>query len=135
MKIKNNLTHIIYKYKDDKFSWGKLDCCLFSAKVIEEYTSRDLPYWREVNYSNRLQAMKIIKRLGCNTLLDLPKLVLGTNKKPISQVKLGELVYYIEETGEGIFGICNGAQSYFLNKEVGLVTRKTEDCIYSWSID
>jgi len=66
---------------------------------------------------------------------DVPGIFLGVSKKDISEVKLGEPVYYIKECGEGILGICNGAQAYFLSKDDGLITRKIEDCIYCWSIN
>jgi len=132
----NNLTDIIYKYKDSKFSWKNFDCCIFTVNVIQEYTNRNLPYWEDaIGYTTYSGAMKALKNLGCKTLVELPEIILGTPKKPISEVKLGEPVYYINEEGEGILGICNGAQAYFIAKGDGLVTRKIEDCLYCWSID
>lgn len=131
-----NLTDIIYKYENSKFNWNNLDCCIFTVSIIEEYTGKELPYWRDViNYSSFKGAMKALKELGCETLVDLPEVILGGPQKPISEVKLGEPVYYINEEGEGILGICNGAQAYFLKKDNGLVTRRIEDCLYCWSID
>jgi len=132
----NNLTNIIYQYKNLDFSWGQFDCCIFVASIVEEYTGKNLPYWKEIlNYKNFKGAMKTLKKLNCNKLEDLPELILGTSKKDISEVKLGEPVYYINEQNEGILGVCNGVRSYFLQVGGGLTARNTEDCLYCWSID
>lgn len=68
-------------------------------------------------------------------LKDLPELILKTPRLPISEVKLGYPVYYVNEEGEGVLGICNGAQAYFLRKGDGLVTKRVEECLYCWSIN
>jgi hypothetical protein len=132
----NNLTNILQKYKDSTFSWGKLDCCIFTVKVVEEYTGKTLPFWREVTfYKGYRESKKALKKLGCKDLVDLPSIILNTPKKPISAVKHGEPVYYINEEGEGILGICNGVRAYFLIKGGGLTTRNVKECLYCWSID
>lgn len=130
------LTDIIYQYKDKQFTWGVYDCCVFVATCVEQYTGKELPKWKEVvNYKNKNGAMKALRKLGCKKLSDLPQIILDTPKIPISKVKTGYPVYYVNEEGEGILGICNGAQSYFINREKGLATRRTEECLYCWSID
>ena len=132
----NTLTDIIYKYKDTKFSWQGIDCCIFTVKVVEEFTNRTLPFWRDViQYTNYEGAMKALNKLDCKDLVDLPSIILNTPKKNISQVKHGEPVYYINQNGIGILGICNGVRAYFLQKNGGLTTRPINDCEYCWSID
>ena len=76
-----------------------------------------------------------LKVLGCNSVKDLPDIILGTNKKPISEAKLGDPVYYINEKGEGILGVCNGARAYFLQDKEGLTARLMKDCEFCWSIN
>lgn len=134
--MKKDLTAIIYKYKGSKFSWGKIDCCVFTASVVEEFTGRDLPYWKDIlNYTNLKESMKTLKKLKCEKLEDLPSVILNTEKKDISEVKLGEPVYCINEDGIGMLGICNGVRAYFLQTGGGLTARPIEDCLYSWSIN
>ncbi len=134
--MKKTLTDIIYQYKNSEFSWEKFDCCIFTVRVIEEYTNKTLPYWRDViSYKDALGAKKALKKLGCKDLKDLPNKILGTQIKPISEVKLGEPVYYINENGDGIMGVCNGKRSYFLQWGGGLTARDTKDCLYCWSIN
>jgi hypothetical protein len=129
-----NMTNIIYKYKHNDFSWGELDCCIFTASVIEEFTGRDLPYWKDVlNYTDKKSAVKTLRKLGCNELQDLPTIILNKPKQPISEVKHGDAVYYINEDGTGILGVCNGVRAYFLQLGGGLTTRPVTDCSYCWS--
>lgn len=130
-----NLTDIIYQYKNEKFMWGEVDCCIFTASIVEEYTGRTLPHWRNVlQYQSAKGATKALKKLGCKTVLDLPSLILNTPQKDISEVKVGEPVYYIrKKDGRGLLGICNGVRAYFITKE-GLTARNIDDCEYCWSI-
>ena len=128
------ITKIINKYKDTKFIWGELDCCIFSISILEEYNNVVFPLWRDVlDYKNHNEALLALKKLGCNTLEDLPSIILGTPRKEIIDVKHGDAVYYINEDGIGIFGICNGIRAYFLQKNGGLTARSIFDCKYAWS--
>lgn len=129
------LTDIIYDYKNTEFSWGDIDCCTFTFSVIGEFTGKKFPEWKVVTYNDKLGAVKALRKLGCNNLKDLPDTILKTEKKDISKVKLGEPVYYINEDGDGILGICNGKRAYFLQYGGGLTARNVEDCKYCWSID
>jgi hypothetical protein len=134
--MKKSLTDIIYKYKGKEFCWGQLDCCIFTASVVEEFTGRSLPFWRDVlHYNDYKKAMIVLKNLGCESVLDLPSIILSTPKKDISEVKLGEPVYYIDNKGRGLLGICNGAQAYFVTEGGTLTTRPINACDYCWSID
>lgn len=130
------MTDIIYQYEDIQFSWEGVDCCKFAVEVVEEFTGRILPLWREViQYNNYRGAMKALKKLGCKDLIDLPSIILNTPKKEIETVKLGEPVYYTNEDGIAILGICNGVRAYFLQQGGGLTTRPIKDCTYCWSIN
>lgn len=79
--------------------------------------------------------MKALRKLGCKDLVDLPSIILNTAKKEIKKVKHGEPVYFINEDGTGILGVCNGVRAYFLQQGGGLTARPIKDCIYCWSIN
>ena len=65
MKGIKNLTDIIYQYEDATFSWGEFDCCIFTASIVEEFTGRSLPHWRNVlQYPGPKGAAKALKKLG-----------------------------------------------------------------------
>ena len=113
-----DLTSIIYQYKNSKFSYAEsFDCAIFSAKIIEEFRGKELPKWKEIaKYKTYREALKTIRKLGCKDFSEVPEVILGVPKKNMSEVKLGDLVYYINEQDRGILGVCNGARSYFLQK-------------------
>lgn len=134
--IDKDLTKIIYQYKDTQFHWGNLDCCIFTACIVEEFWDKELPKWKEViTYNNYKGAMKALRKLNCKELVDLPSVILDTPKKDISEVKHGEPVYYVNEDGIGILGICNGVRAYFLQKGGGLTARPVKKCLYCWSVN
>jgi len=135
MYSNKNLSNIIYQYENENFSYGKFDCAIFAASIIDEYADKNLLKLKEdINYTNYRGAMKALKNLKCETLEDLFGIILNKPKKDISKVKLGEPVYYINESGEGIIGICNGVRAYFIQIGGGLTTRPITDCLYCWSI-
>lgn len=130
------LTNILEKYKSSSFSWGEFDCCIFVATVIEEHTGKQLPYWKEVlTYKNYKESVKALKKLGCKKIEDLPGVILNKPKRPVSEVKHGDPVYYINEDGVGILGICNGVRAYFLQKGGGLTARSIDKCKYCWNVN
>lgn len=129
------ITEIISKYKETNFEWGQVDCCIFAINVLEEYNDKVFPKWRDVlNYKDYKSSVKTLKKLGCTKLDDLPGVILGTVKKDILEVKHGDAVYYINEDGHGILGICNGVRAYFLQYGGGLTARNVQDCLYCWSV-
>lgn len=132
------LTDIIYQYEDMKFSYeNHWHCSIFCAMVIEEYTGKKIPGWREKakKINDWPSAKKTLHSLGGDSIKDVPSIFLGADKKKdISEVKLGEPVCYINEEGEEILGICNGQRAYFLTESEGLTARNIEDCECCWSI-
>ena len=130
------LTEIIYQYEKANFTWGEFDCCIFTASVVEQYSGKKLPHWREVlTYTNWSEAKKALRKLGCKRLEDLPDIILGEEKADISEAKTGDPVYYINEDGIGVLGVCNGKRAYFLQLDGGLTARDIEDCEFCWSVN
>ena len=132
----SRISEIINKYKNIDFKYGTFDCCIFTAKVIEEYHNIKLPKWRKVlNYKNWEQSKNSLKALGCKRLEDLPDVMLMSNKQDAILAKNGDPVLYINERGASILGVCNGVRAYFLRDTGGLTARKLEECKYSWSVN
>jgi hypothetical protein len=130
------LTDIIYQYRDAEFSWDKFDCCTFSAKVVSEYKGIDITNFREIeDFKDYKGIIRWLAKMKCKELADAPSAFLGVERKPISEVKLGDIVYFVNEQGEGIFGVCNGCRAYFLQQDKGLTTRNIKDCKYCWSVN
>lgn len=132
----NTLTDIIYQYKDYEFNWETFDCATFSTSVVSEFKQKDITNFKSIeNFKDPKGAKRWLKKMNCKDLSDAPSAFLGVERKPISQVKLGDIVYYINENNIGVFGVCNGMRAYFLQDKKGLTTRDIQDCVYCWSID
>ena len=114
-----------------------MDCCVFTASVVQERTGKDLlSLWKtKFNYDDYTSAMKTLKELNSIDLSTAPTEVLGIPRKPISEVKYGDIVYKINERGQGILGICNGVRAYFLQETGGITARNIEDCLYCWTVE
>lgn len=130
------LTDYIYEYKETEFAWGELDCCTFTYDVVSKFKNVKLKSIKEIyDYNDYKGSLIWMKQLGCKTLDEVPTAFTGAEKKDISEVKHGDMVYFINEDGRGIMGVCNGCRAYFLQYGGGLTARPVEDCLYCWSID
>lgn len=131
-----SLTDIIYKYKHKKLDYVNLDCCTFTGKVVEEYYNIDLPIWKELSeYNNFSGALKALKEKGINSLEEIPTKILGTERKSISEAETGNVVYTLNDKGQGVLGICNGVRAYFIQPEIGIIAVPIEECLYAWDVN
>ena len=88
--------------------------------------------------SNVIQIEEILSDLlssSINNFLSHPGWQVGIKEKEISEAKLGDLVYYINEEGHGIMGVCNGVRAYFLCWDGGITARNINDCECCWSLN
>ena len=134
------ITSLIQKYKGKEFKWGELDCVTFAANVAFTYKQKEVPnIQKHQQYSDMKGALKWLRSIGINNLDDLhkaPELFAGLKKKDISEVKHGDIVYYIDPgLNQGLLGVCNGVRAYFLSVEGGLTARNVKDCKYCWSVE
>ena len=133
-----NITQLLQQYKDNNFSWGTMDCCVFAGELAEKINEKPLHLenWRDfLDYSNMEESKKTIKELGGKKMKDLPSIILGTPIKNISEVKHGDIVYSEDENGDGMLGVCNGVRAYFMAKGKGITARPVTECISCWSIN
>lgn len=133
------ITDLIQEYKNTKFEWGKVDCVTFAATVAYTYKGLEVPdIQKNIKYKDIKSALKWLKHLGIDSLDDLhkaPELFAGLERKDISEVSHGDIVYYIDsETNAGLMGVCNGVRAYFLCVDGGLTARNVEECKYCWSV-
>ena len=137
--MNKTITELLEEYKDSKFKWGKMDCVAFAANIAYKFKDKPVPnIQKDWEYHDAKSALKWLKNLNIddfNKLYEAPELFVGLKKKDISDVIHGDIVYYINEKEQGIFGICNGCRAYFLSEEGGLTARDIKDCLYCWSVD
>jgi len=117
-----------YLLQDHSFEWGKNDCVLFAVGSIQSVTGQRI---KIPEYSNKVQAMKIIQMFG-----SLDKLIdqyLIRNKSP----KRGDIVLinsnYFNGSSAGL-GVCVGQNAVALSKK-GLINIPMQNVLVSWSAE
>ncbi len=113
-----------------------MDCCTFVGEIAEKFSEKPLHIadWKKVlTYRNATDSQDAVTALGGEEVLDLPTIVFGVERRDISDVKHGDIVYAITIDGEGTLGVCNGVRAYFLAKGKGLTAILVKDCLYCWS--
>jgi hypothetical protein len=129
------LTDLIYEYKDKEFKWGTIDCCTFVADIAWRFKNKTPPNIKDIyDYKDLRGSIKWMAMVGAGSLDEVPEKFAGLKRKDISEVKHGDIVYYLNENGYGIMGICNGCRAYFLQYGGGLTARNVKDCLYCWSV-
>ncbi len=65
------ISKYLYEHENDKFVWGKNDCCLFTANLLKEISNIDYA----VNYRNKYRSKKeayiLLKKNGFNNIRDM----------------------------------------------------------------
>lgn len=58
------MNHILARFEDAQFEWGRLDCCLFVADVLLELTGKDYAApWRG-SYTSEFGARRLLVKYG-----------------------------------------------------------------------
>ena len=140
----SKLTQILSKYKNTpSFTWGTFDCAIWAMDILEELhgTIPGITKHRELTkkypYKTKEEGKKFYKEFyDTDDLSEVPSLVLNVERKPISEVKHNDLVYwYVKNRKEGAFGFCNGKRAYFIQREGGAGPYPLYVCSYCWSIE
>ena len=110
-----------------EFRYGRFDCCVFVAYVLEAMTGHDyLAAWR---YSNRYEAQELVREYA--GLEGAVSQELGA-PIPVKQAKRGDVVM-VEDDG-GSLGICVGSDVLYPARPWGLAQCKLSDGLVAWSV-
>jgi hypothetical protein len=114
--IKDNwprlMNQAIESVLDKPFEWGKHDCCLFAAGVVEAMTGEDPMAEFRGKYHDQESALKALKKIGSGSLYHTMRAKFGNPRRP----RRGDVVYHTFDTGPTL-GICVGANSVFVGEE------------------
>ena len=124
--------NLFSKYKTRRFKWGELDCCLFSANIVEELYGIDFAEKFRNKYSTEEEAFILVKKLyNADNLKELATTILNIEpSKDFNNIKLYDLVLY-----KNCLGINYGSRSVFMHKEKGLIKIPNKICEYYWSLN
>jgi hypothetical protein len=98
--------------RDNKFQYGKHDCCTFICGAIEVMTGEDIMSEYRGNYNSKRSGAKAIKDLGQGTLLKTLIKKLGKSQPGVYGNK-GDIAWY-----NNACGLVLGRESIFIS-EVG----------------
>lgn len=91
-------------HKDKSFEWGKNDCCIFTARVIDAMCDSSLEEDLAKKYQDEKTALNYIKQ--SNGIKSAIESHLG--KSEVGRPKRGDAVLFINDDREAV-GICTGA--------------------------
>lgn len=137
MLSNKSITELILEYKinHDTYIKGEVDCCIFVADIVKQLTGIDYAENLRNKYSTIPEHIKLIEKIGCKSISDLPNILLKTKKKLGKEAKYSDVVYWEPNTeSEGMLGICNGARAYFFSLSGKLIAIPIEECLYSWEL-
>lgn len=129
----NALNDCIKEYRNKTFSYGKSDCCLFSADVIKAITNVDVMADIRGKYTTEIEAQKKIKIAG-----GLEQLLVNIAKKyelsniEINKAKRGDLIFFDYED-EQFVGICIGEKIISMSK-IGVAFISMKHALIAWGI-
>lgn len=119
---------VLDAYANRPFDWGRSDCCLFVADVVQAMTGIDPAAAYRGRYSNETGARLALRRYGKTTLVATFDAAFGPNVEP-ARAHRGDIVQINELTA----GVCMGAFGYFVG-DAGLVRHPYADFTRAWVI-
>ena len=119
---------VLDDYADRPFEWGKSDCCLFVADIVQAMTGVDPAAAYRGRYSNETGARLALRRYGKTTLAATFDEAFGASVEP-ARAHRGDIIQIDELT----VGVCMGAFGYFVG-DTGLVRRPYADFARAWVI-
>lgn len=111
------LISAIERHKDRDFVWGKLDCALFVANVLQDATGTDYAEPLRGRYNSELGSYRILKPYGgLEGYLD--SLFPRVHK---TQAMRGDIVSLKAELSGRAVGICTGQRFAFMTADQGVI--------------
>ena len=130
----SRLTVFLTEKRNQPFSWGSNDCCLFASDWISIITGKDHAADLRGTYDSALSAARVLSELG--GVLGIASAVAereGWKEITAPFARRGDIV--AEDAGHGpTLGVCAGAMSAFPG-EHGLLFRPTSLCLKSWRVE
>ena len=121
--------------KPRTFTWGKEDCCLFSANIIKSITNIDIAKEYRGKYKTKLGAFRLIKKCGYKNLVECVDSEIkkhGFKQIHINMAQKGDVVTKKIDNDE-IVGIMLDDVGVFLHKNIYSYTKR-KDLNLAWAI-
>ena len=120
--------NMISQYKNVPFQWGKNDCALFAADVVNAITGKDYAEEFRGKYFDSESAKDILQKIGKGNLEKTMDSKFRRIKPPYA--KRGDVVLY-----KNALGICTGSESFFYDVSGVIKSMKTMLTEVAWRVE
>ncbi len=129
------LYEVIEEARNKEWKRGKHDCAIFALNAMQAISGID--YGKEIKgkYDTKIGYLKLWKKLGGSTLLEITGIILKKEEEDIRRTRRGDLVLYCDEDKEDHLGICIGDKVAIMSVGDGLIFVDLLDCKCCWRID
>lgn len=117
------------------FRWGEFDCATwaFDVAAVLRGAPSFADEWRG-KYKSARGALRIIRRLGAETMEEAVTARLGQPRKAVLLARRGDIVMTDADPLPAL-GVCVGANAMFLRMGgCGLVPVPLRDCVKAWEV-
>lgn len=113
-----------------KFSWGKNDCCLFSADSVLTITGKDFAEAYRGTYSDEASAQRLIAQFG--SLEQLCSSLMNITPVNATYADIGDVVL-ASYAGRELLGVANGVHALAVSSE-GIILLPLAVCTKTWKV-
>ena len=122
------MNKLMNKLSDEPFKFGKCDCYIFTAKLVEEWHGES--YFMHTVYKNEKQAKEYMEKFGGIEALTVGTLGYGT---AAFHCEDGDVATAEVAPGEVALGFVFGGEAFFKGKKK-TITLPLDKCRMGWRI-
>lgn len=118
------------------FDRGTFDCLRFCNGAVQEISGENIVHELLGTYASNLEAMRILRNLGDNGLINEAEKALvdaGCIEVPVPFAQTGDMLFYGKTETETGFAVCVGQHAMSPGKD-GLVSIPTRKATRAWRI-
>lgn len=120
----------INELEKEPFEWGKMDCCMFSARIVDAMCDTSYAIDLAKEYDNEKSALTYIKSFG--SIKEAVSSWLGEPSDKTIYTQRGDVVLF-ENDGRETLGVCVGS-TIVSTGEFGIVHTPVYNALYRWAV-
>lgn len=129
MERRKQLAEYIAQNHNNRFEWGKYDCCLFVGRWAHKLGLPDYTKDFIGSYNDKKSAALKLREKGYNSVKDL----VAKHLKPALKPLVGDIAYWKQANALGI--VAGARYSYFADNVGGGVMAVQNSNLEFWSVE
>jgi hypothetical protein len=126
----DKLFFTIDELEKEPFEWGKIDCCMFAARIVDAMCDTSYAADLAKEYDDEKSALAYIKSFG--SIKEAVSSWLGEPSDKTIYTQRGDVVLF-ENDGRETLGICVGS-TIVSTGEFGIVHVPVYNALYRWAV-